>query len=124
MIIIDPDHPIAGGLSGEVEIAPTPVWIMATCDPQGDVQIVAKSKVTDCVCIAVYEEGAKKMDGSAAPARRVVTFLSRTGVSTINDDGWKLFDNSILWGMGQLNTSVSPVGSAAATWGALKTHYR
>ena len=123
VVIVDPDHPIAGGLEGEVTIAPAPVWIMATCDPQGDVQIVARATVNNCACVAVYEEGAKKMDGSKVPARRVITFISRENAPIMTDDGWKLFDNSFLWGMGQLEASVSPKGSVAATWGALKVHY-
>ena len=124
VVIEDPDHEIAGGLSGDVQITTAPGWVMSTCDPQGDVQIVARVKTTNCVCIAAYEKGAKIMDGSTLAARHVITFINRESVPVMTDDGWKLFDNSVLWAMGGVNRSVSPRGSAATSWGALKVDYR
>ena len=121
--IVDPGHPMAAGLEGEIEIAPAPVWIMSTCEPAGDVQIVAKATVNDCVCLAGYEEGAEKMDGLKVKARRVLTFITRNSALVMTDDGWKLFDNSVLWGMGKLGAPVMPRGAVAATWGALKAYY-
>ena len=121
--IVDPNHPMAAGLEGEIQIAPTPVWIMSTCDPGGDVQIVAKATVNDCPCLAGYEKGAEKMGGELVKARRVLTFITRNSSLIMTDDGWKLFDNSILWGMGKLGVPVTPRGAVAATWGALKEYY-
>jgi hypothetical protein len=120
VVIVDPKHQMAAGLNGEIKIAPSDVWIMATCAPGGDVQIVAKSKVTDCVCLAGYEKGAKDMAGNALPARRVITFISRNSAPIMTAEGWRLFDNSILWGMGREKSAVSPEGTAATTWGILK----
>jgi hypothetical protein len=122
VIIVDPDHPIAGGLDGEVKITTAPGWVMSTCDPRGDVQIVARVKLNNCVCIATYEVGAKIMDGSTLAARHVITFINRESVPVMTDDGWKLFDNSILWATSRLGTPVDSRRTLATAWGAIKAY--
>jgi hypothetical protein len=126
IVIVDPDHPIAGGLTGEVEIASeVPPDICSTSDIQGDAHVVATVLANGHTCLATYEEGAKGMDGVPVPARRVFTFPFETLIPLLTDDGWGLVERSVLWALGMLSeTAVTPEGAAAATWGDLKAHYR
>lgn len=123
IVIVDTGHPITGGMTGEVEVASAPIDMMACSDLRGDVQIVANVLGTGNACIASYEKGAKAMDGSEVPARRVSVFPNTSALPLLTDDGWKLIENSILWALGELGMSVDSKGSVTATWGALKTYY-
>lgn len=125
IVIVDPAHPIAGGLSGEVEIASAVADICSTSDIQGDVHVVANVKANGHTTIACYEQGAKGMDGVAVPARRVFVFAHAVLIPLMNDTGWGLVERSVLWALGRLSeTAVNPEGAAATTWGDLKAHYR
>jgi len=123
LVIEDPAHPIAGGLKGDVEVISEPKEIMSCSDMQGDVQIVATVSVNGDAAIVCYEKGAKLMDGSTTPARRVGIFVHTTALPVLTDDGWGLVKRSVLWALGQL-TPVTPKGALAVTWGTLKSDYR
>jgi hypothetical protein len=121
IVIEDPNHPIAGGLTGEVQVIDSPAYIqscsnMAVDVP--DVQIVAT--IGGNACIAAYEEGLTLLDGSVTPARRVVIFIhTNTVTAGLTDAGWGLMERSVQWAMGQL-TSVAPAGKLATAWGVIK----
>lgn len=123
IIIKDPNHPIAGGLNGEVNVVTGNGQILACSDLQGDVQIVATLANGDAT-LAAYEVGAKIADGSKVPARRVFAFLHEAAVSLLTDDGWTLIENSVLWAVEEPRIAVDPGGSVPATWGMLKAKYR
>ena len=124
IIIVDGRLPIAGGLTGEVQIASEEADICSTSDIQGDAHIIAQTVVSGDVCLATYEKGAIGMDGVAVPARRVFVFSHAVMIPLLTDDGWGLVERSVLWALGMLpvlpETSVNPAGRAATTWGRLK----
>lgn len=125
IVIVDPAHPIAGGLTGEVEIAAEEIDICSTSDIQGDVHIIATTLIGGETCLATYEEGAKGMDGVAVPARRVFLFPHANMIPLLTDAGWGLVERSVLWAMGMLSeTAVTPEDAVAETWGAIKADYR
>jgi len=124
IIIVDPDHPIAGGLTGEVQIASEVAGICSTSDIQGDAHIIANVRANGHTCLATYEEGARGMDGVPVPARRVFVFLFADLIPNLTDDGWGLVERSVLWALGMSTTAVTPDGAVAVTWGDLKAHYR
>ena len=98
IVIEDPAHPIAGGLTGEVEVLSSPAMIQSCSDMQGDVHIVAT--INDNPCIAYYEAGATLMDGSVTPDRRVFIFPHTNSISAgLTDAGWKLMQRSVCWAL-------------------------
>jgi hypothetical protein len=125
LTIVDPAHPIAGGLSGNVDIASAAIDICSTSDIQGDVHVVANVLANGHTAIACYEEGANDMDGAPVPARRVFVFIHELITPLLNDAGWGLVERSVLWAMGALSeTAVTPEAAVATTWGDLKADYR
>jgi hypothetical protein len=125
LVIVDPSHPIAGGLSGEVEIASAAADICSTSDILGDAHVVANIRINGHTALACYEQGAKDADGVGVPARRVFVFAHANLAPLMNDAGWGLVERSVLWALERLDeTAVNPEGAAATTWGDLKAHYR
>ena len=122
IVIVDPAHPIAGGMTGEVQIASQISQIVSTSDIQGDVNIIANTKIAGDACIATYETGALGMDGVPVPAPRVLIFLHENMTAFVTDDGWKLVERSVLWAVGA--ASVAPEAAMATTWGDLKALYQ
>jgi hypothetical protein len=70
--IVDPNHPLAAGLSGTVSIFTDPGFIGFAFELGGEFSVVA-TDVTDpeLVTLFVYEEGAELDDGTTAPAIRI-----------------------------------------------------
>lgn len=98
LVIVDPGHPLAAGLSGRVRVAdrrgnqylsqgtpaPTANWIATM--PGDPVRAT----------IFAYEKG-MPMVGLAAPARRVGLFVSDLIPPHMTRDGWALFDAAVRW---------------------------
>ncbi len=125
LTIVDPAHPIAGGLSGNVDIASAAADICSTSDILGDAHVVANVLGNGHTAIACYEEGANDADGVPVPARRVFVFIHELITPLLNDAGWGLVERSVLWAMGALSeTAVTPEAAIATTWGDLKADYR
>jgi hypothetical protein len=124
IVIVDPSHPIAGGLTGDVQVVSSDVGnICSTSDIQGDAHVVANVKVNGHTALATYEAGALDMDGAAIPARRVFVFLFADMIPVLTDEGRGLVERSVLWALGMSASAVTPEGTATATWGALKADY-
>jgi RHS repeat-associated protein len=95
--IIYPTHPLAAGLTGTLTVV-TNTSVFAWGLPNSNaVQIaVSTSNPGDCVLFG-YEKGAG-MPGLAAPARRVGLFLSDSNsMTSLNTNGWALFDAAVNW---------------------------
>ncbi|MBI5723509.1 MAG: hypothetical protein HZA50_06085 [Planctomycetes bacterium] len=111
LLIKDPRHPLAAGLSKTVKVTSETMdmqW-MKPCDPAIPVAFLGDDQ-GKAVILAV-EKGAKptadKKDGAAwgpapAPARRVIFFLGRPTpiYPKFTPEAWKLFDAAILWSIG------------------------
>lgn len=125
IIIIDSGHPIVSGFSGTVDIASEVADICSTSDILGEVNIIATTAIGGEVCLATYEKGAKAADNVPVPARRVFVFAHAVLIPFLNDAGWTIVENSVLWALGRLSgAAVTPEGAVAATWGDLKADYR
>jgi len=100
IMIVDDTHPLAAGLSADI-------WQVALAErgfsygtPEGDVSIIATSVDADSqVVLFGYDTGAAMFAGTA-PARRVGTFLLNDVADTLTEEGWALFDASVIWAMG------------------------
>jgi hypothetical protein len=111
--IVDPSHPLAAGLSGEVTVFKTETanwWQFGRSPLASGVDLIANmvlpaSDPPPEVQHAIFaaEVGAQLLgDGSpgspmTAAGRRVFFFLSDMGAFDLTDDGFKLFDAAIEW---------------------------
>lgn len=119
--IVDPSHPIAGGLKGDVKVATANGAIAACSGFKVDCVVVAKSAVNGSPCIVTFEKGIKDMDGNPIPARRVYTFIEADLALAVTNDGWALFERSVLWALGKLTSAaVDPDQKLSLTWGEVK----
>lgn len=93
--IIEPDHPLAAGLSGEVEVYSTD-GIMGFGNPGGDVTVVATAvDDPEVAFIYVYEKGAKNKLGDTVPGLRVWFYFFETMEWFTTDDGWQLWEAAV-----------------------------
>jgi hypothetical protein len=99
--IQNPDHPLAGGLSGNVRVLNAPVNLRWTVPPSGATSIAGYSGgPAQSALLFGYDREAPTATG-IAPARRVGLFLGNGRViRALNDQGWRLFDAAALWSAG------------------------
>lgn len=111
--ITDPNHPIATGLTGDVQFLTS----ASTADerkfhwgkPSGGAAIVAVSRKDNSYAhIFAYEKGAN-MVGLVAPARRVG--FPNGSAQRFTPEGWQLFDAAVTWA---ISCSLTPPATATA----------
>ncbi|MFO1183154.1 MAG: hypothetical protein U1E56_00030 [Bauldia sp.] len=115
IVITDPSHPLAAGLSGRVRVYTQPremnwgahlapgAHVVATLAPAlaaaGDAEANVASDYSSAAVIYFVPKGGKLADGSAAPGLRVQLFVeNENGPGTYNlmtDDGLRIFDAAI-----------------------------
>jgi len=104
--IVNDTHPLAGGLAaGVVQISEIQKGV-SYGTPVGDAAVIAVNSAVDTqVVLFGYDKGAEMFSGNA-PARRVGTFLLNDVADSMTEEGWTLFDASVIWAMGEGSTSV------------------
>jgi hypothetical protein len=88
-------HPLAGGLAGNVRVTEAPAPLM-WARPTADATVIATLDVDARPSVFGYETGAR-MNGLTAPARRVSCFLSELATLQASEAGWQLFDAAVRW---------------------------
>jgi hypothetical protein len=100
LVITDPNHPLAAGLSGTRTVL-TPgsgFYGFGVPGPQA-VKIASLVGEDGKLAIFGYERGAA-MIGLPAPARRVGWFVDKDASTRLTADGWALFDAAVTWTAG------------------------
>ncbi len=98
--IINPDHPLAAGLSAGSHSVTTSASGFSWGVPTGNPIIIAQlNDGSNRACFYAYESGAAMASGTA-PARRVHLFLQNETFASLNANGLALFDAAISWAMG------------------------
>lgn len=119
--ILDIDHAITAGFEGDITVSNPAAQLMTCSGLDGDVDILAVRADNDnLVAISVYEKGAKTLDGTTE-ATHINIWPHSTAWAMVTDDGWELIHRSILYGLGQISTDVTPQEKLAVTWGHIKT---
>lgn len=101
LVIEDPLHPMAAGLSGIVTVT-SGLQTFSWGEPANSVWLVATLGVNwqgvniDKAGIFGYEQGVA-MVGMNAPARRLGMFMTNNTAASFTTDGWKLFDAALAW---------------------------
>jgi hypothetical protein len=112
LVIVDPDHPMAGGLAeGLHEVTTSPQRMMWGSPVASDAQIVATFTLDGEEVPAIYgfDTGAVLHDGvTTAPARRVQFFLSNDVFVNLNEAGLALFDAALSWTLDRELTLPTP----------------
>jgi hypothetical protein len=104
--IVNDTHPLAGGLPAGIVLISDVQKNVSYGNPQGDAIVIAiNSADTARVVLFGYEKGAAMFSGNA-PARRVGSFLLNDVADSLNEEGWKLFDASVIWAMGGGSSAV------------------
>jgi hypothetical protein len=97
--IVDPSHPLAAGLTGDVTVFPTHSRIVNASDLGPQAVVVASTMPTtvpgSSPCIFYYPKGAATLGGFKAPAKRMGFFWHRPTVAT--PDGQKLMHAAVDW---------------------------
>lgn len=115
VLITNPAHPLAGGLSGTVSVV-TAARTLSWGKPNANAATVA-TQVGDTTRAVIfgYEKGAV-MPGLTAPGRRVGLFMQDDTAAGFNTNGVALFDAAIKWvsNLASLSGSlaVSPPGGS------------
>lgn len=99
--IVKADHPLAGGLTTGVKTVTTAAQSYSWGVPNANAVVIAT--VADNPARALvygYEKGASLVNGTPAPARRVMLFMGDDGFAAFTEDALKLFDAAITWASG------------------------
>jgi hypothetical protein len=100
VVVVDPRHPIAAGLAGEVQVTSVEDNF-AVARPGPLAQIVATLPgPAQGVAVFAFERGAP-LHRALAPARRVNLFFQHKTARRLTEDGWRLFDGAVRWVLGQ-----------------------
>ncbi|GAB4411543.1 MAG: hypothetical protein OHK0039_16770 [Bacteroidia bacterium] len=95
IVILDDTHPIASGFSdGNLTIFSSNQSIHWGKPASAATMIAAAYNNANRFPLFVYETG-DQMEGIAAPAMRIGFFLTEFAAAALNNDGWKLFDQTI-----------------------------
>jgi hypothetical protein len=96
----NPDHPLAAGLSGSVEIYEDVQQITRIGDPWADgLEIIAT--LFGLPVLTVLEPGSVDMNGADAPGRRITIFARDASDGELyTDDGLALLDASVNYALG------------------------
>jgi hypothetical protein len=102
ILIQNPTHPLAGGMSGNVRVLNAPVGLRWAAPPPGASFIATyPGAPAQGSLMFGYERGAPMANGGTAAARRVALFFGNGRViRALTEQGWKLFDAAALWATG------------------------
>jgi hypothetical protein len=98
LVISDPRHPLAAGLSGDALVVTRPL-LMRWGVPGEEAAVIAHypGEPENRAAIFAYDRG-RQMPGGPAAARRVAIFLGNDRVITsLTPEGWRLFDAAVTW---------------------------
>jgi hypothetical protein len=98
VVIQNPAHPLAAGLSGTVRVMANPLNLRWAAPPPSALTVATYAGAPEQASLLfAYERGALTA-GGAASARRVALFLGNGKViNSLTDAGWRLFDAAALW---------------------------
>ena len=114
--IINPDHPLAAGLSTGLKTVTTEAQAYSWGVPNENATIIATvADNPEQALIYAYEEGAILADGSTlAPARRVMFFSGNDGFAAYTEDALKLLDAAVEWASGIAPQTSKPASANIA----------
>ena len=104
-IIINPDHPLCGSCSQEVQVCTKSFFMGWGVPGENAIAIAGLSKDPHKCTIFAYDAGVE-MPGLVAPAKRVGLFLFRDTANFFTSEGWALFDSAVDWSISSPQTAL------------------
>lgn len=95
--IVDATHPLAAGLPAGPVTVVTATSEFAWGQPADTAKKIGRIAGTQNYVIYGYEKGAALKDGTPAPERRVMVFMTDGTPAIFNDNGWRLWDAAVNW---------------------------
>lgn len=96
--IVRPDHPLAGGLTGTVQITSDNRTFNFGKPGPGAVIIAVSDDGTDRAVLYAYDKDAPLINGTDKAAQRGVgSPMQNDTAAGFNEEGWTLFDSMVLW---------------------------
>jgi hypothetical protein len=97
------EHPVAGGLTGTVDVTQGPVNFGWGLPGESATRIATLAGMANRYAVFAYEKGAMLvgMPPLPAPARRVVLFIHTLVADRLTPAGWKVFDAAVGWSLGR-----------------------
>jgi hypothetical protein len=100
--ISNPQHALAGGLSGTIRALSTPRSVRWVATPPGAEDIAGTTYNNEHVSLVFGFEKGATMEAGVAPARRAGLFLGNGRVvRSLTEQGWQLFDAAVTWCAGR-----------------------
>jgi multiple sugar transport system substrate-binding protein len=96
LTIVASDHPLAAGLTGNVDVYTTPYRMVFGVPGPGAVKVASIVGNANQNPIFAYPAGTTMVGGLTAPAKRVSLFL-HNGAPALTENGAKLLDAAITW---------------------------
>ena len=104
--ITNAGHPLAGGLSGTVNVNGMSSDFGWGLPGTSSLKIATVAGDVNKALVFGYEAGAA-LTGLTAPSRRVGLFMTDDTTDKFNSNGWKLFDAAVNWAGGTINNAPS-----------------
>lgn len=98
--IVDTSHPIAGSLSGTVDVTQLGRRHNWGIPSDAATVIATESRAPNRPVVFAYESGASMAEGTA-PARRVGLYIDPAAPTVWTDDAGTLFDATVDWALGE-----------------------
>jgi hypothetical protein len=95
--IVNPGHPLAGGLVDSVNVTVSPATIKWGHPAASAAKVATVPDQPNNITIFGYPTGSAMLGGLTAPGRRVGWFADAELPRVLSSDGWKLFDAAIRW---------------------------
>ncbi|WP_345724877.1 CAP domain-containing protein, partial [Herpetosiphon gulosus] len=113
LVLTDPLHPLAAGLSSPVTVFATAHKLPFGRGSTAAAPIATVTGWTTRHMYFAYDTGAAMVTG-IAPARRVGFFLDPTAALDLTTDGWTLFDTAVAWAAGSGTPAPTPTPTSIA----------
>jgi hypothetical protein len=101
--ILAPEHPLAAGLSGTVQVTSTPQtmsWGVSDATPTNAIVVARAAGDSTKWAIWAYEKGALLFDGvTPAPERRINFFFNGASTTANTPAAFQLFDAAVNWAL-------------------------
>jgi hypothetical protein len=96
--IVDPSHPLAGGLTGRATVLTGPNGNFGWAVPgPAAAKVAVVTGFSHGATIFGYEKGDPMVGGITAASRRVGLFINENSITNFTDAGWALFDAAVSW---------------------------
>jgi hypothetical protein len=121
--ILQPQHPLAAGLSGTVQVTSSPQtmsWGVSDANPTNAIVVAQVAGDPSKWAIWAYEKGALLFDGvTPAPERRVGFFVNGGSITASTPAGFQLFDAAVNWAL-RRQVDVRPTLTVSRQGGSLQ----